>query len=75
MAIQVFNHDRFTPLYYGDGQVIPALEWVEGEQSDFQALIDQNLVFLKENTASPAPIKVINKAIIGSSSDSESAKG
>lgn len=75
MAVRVFNQDMFTPLYYGDGLVIPALEWVEGEQADFQDLIDKNLVIFVEKPVVSAPIKDSTTATIASSSDSALAKG
>ena len=75
MPVLVFNPDMYIPLYYGDGLVIPTLEWVEGEQADFQDLIDRNLVILEEKPVVSTPNKSSTKATIASSSDSASAKG
>ena len=58
--MKIYN-PQGSPLIYGDSKTIDAHSWAEGTQADFQELIDNNLVIVKEPRVKPVekPVETI----------------
>jgi hypothetical protein len=70
--MKVYNPQR-SPLIYGDSKTIDAHSWAEGTQAEFQELIDNNLVIVKEPKVKPVekPVETIETSVEEKTSEVE----
>ena len=54
--MKVFNPSK-NPLIYGDSKTIDGFGFATGTKEDFQELIDNNLLIIKEDSSSKSTVK------------------
>jgi hypothetical protein len=57
--MKVFNPSK-NPLIYGDSKTIDGFGFASGTKEDFQELIDNNLLIIKEESSSKSTVKKEN---------------